>query len=199
MTRLPPLRSKARITFLSGAYALPCRTAFTAPSRTAIEICMISSSGKPNSVAIRVAFSSAWSIVSSEESSVYETRCSVMAMGEEQIEYKTDYKTTTADEPASRLSDARRKPFPANAVVCLSDGRVVNDEMQTGGFVASRQRYNLPRGPALATQPKSPPAADLSFRPPGDRRHRGAGLQPGLRNLRSKGNHETESLRRRYG
>src|SRR5580698_9318768 len=67
------------------------------------------------------------------------------------------------------------------------------------GSWRDRQRYNLPRGPALATQPKSPPAADLSFRPPGDRRHRGAGLQPGLRNLRSKGNHETESLRRRYG
>src|SRR6266487_1009625 len=80
MIRSLPVRSKARMTFLSAAYALPCNTALTAPSRTAIEICMISSSGKPSSVAIRVAFSSALSIVSNEESSVYETRCSVMAI-----------------------------------------------------------------------------------------------------------------------
>jgi hypothetical protein len=45
-----------------------------------MEICMISSSAKPSSVAIRVAFSSALSIVSNEESSVYETRCSVIAI-----------------------------------------------------------------------------------------------------------------------
>src|SRR5215469_11345234 len=70
MIRSPPTCSKARVTFLSGAYALPCKTAFTAPSRTAMEICMTSSSPKPRSVAMRVAFCSALSIVSSEESSV---------------------------------------------------------------------------------------------------------------------------------
>ena len=43
--------------------------------------------GEASSVAIRVAFSSALSIVSNEESSVYETRCSVMAMDEVKIEY----------------------------------------------------------------------------------------------------------------
>src|SRR6266496_1921287 len=80
MIRSLPVRSKARMTFFSGAYALPCNTALTAPSRTAMEICMTSSSAKPSSVAIRVAFSSALSIVSNEESSVYETRCSVMAI-----------------------------------------------------------------------------------------------------------------------
>src|SRR5450631_1159393 len=87
MIRSPPERSKTKVTFLSGAYALPCSTALTAASRTAMEICMISSSGKPSSVAIRVAFSSALSIVSNEESSVYETRCSVMAIDEVNSDY----------------------------------------------------------------------------------------------------------------
>ena len=41
-----------------------------APSRTAMEICITSSSANPSSVAMRVAFSSAWSTVSKVESSV---------------------------------------------------------------------------------------------------------------------------------
>ena len=103
------MRSKARVTFLSGAYALPCNTALTAPSRTAMEICMISSSAKPSSVAMRVAFSSALSIVSNEESSVYETRCSVMAMDE----VKSDYTAWTAiagipPQQALARSDSQR-------------------------------------------------------------------------------------------
>src|SRR5216683_3959888 len=70
MTRSSAVRSKASVTFFSAAYALPCRTALTAPSRTAMEICITSSSAKPSSAAILVAFSSALSTVSKVESSV---------------------------------------------------------------------------------------------------------------------------------
>ena len=56
------------MTFFAGSYALPCNTAFTAASRTAIAICMTSSSPKPVSDAIRLAVCSALSTVSSVES-----------------------------------------------------------------------------------------------------------------------------------
>src|SRR6478609_6635189 len=70
ITRLPPVCSNSRLTFLPGSYALPWSTALTAASRTAMAILMTSSSSKPASVAIRLAACSALSTVSSVESNV---------------------------------------------------------------------------------------------------------------------------------
>src|SRR5579862_5527462 len=85
-----------------------------------MEICMTSSSPKPRSVAMRVAFSSALSIVSSEESSVYETFCSVMAIDEVKQKYTTG-KGRCVENPSA---GARQMRFPANSVVCLSDAEL---------------------------------------------------------------------------
>src|SRR6266568_3169702 len=68
ITRSSVVRSNSNSTFFAGSYALPCNTAFTAASRTAIAICMTSSSPKPVSDAIRLAVCSALSTVSSVES-----------------------------------------------------------------------------------------------------------------------------------
>src|ERR1700681_1400911 len=109
-----------------------------------MEICITSSSGKPSSVAIMVAFSSALSIVSNEESSVYETRCSVMAM-DEASQREKDLHGDTAFPGAA--AGTRQKRLPANAVVCLPDGETGNVPRGGRGLMICRRDFDV--GPKL--------------------------------------------------
>src|SRR5438309_4068125 len=78
MTNASPVFSNDTVIFFLGSYALPCSTALTAASRTAMAIRWQSSSSKGILAANASAVCSALFTLSSVESSVYETRSKVM-------------------------------------------------------------------------------------------------------------------------
>src|ERR1700722_1997202 len=110
-----------------------------------MEICMTSSSAKPNSVAIREAFSSALSTVSSVESRVYETRCSVMDIVEGRVFFREIPATAMRPEALRRLPEAfsaRCGSLPVGRGKCQRETTFCSRFHRDQAMLDARHRYH---------------------------------------------------------